>query len=83
MLPTGKFTSPANLLDGPTVNVSTRTATINWVTDRASDSSVEYGLSTGNYFSTEAANTNQDISHSVELNNLSAGTTYYFRFPMD
>ena len=79
MLPTGKFTSPANLLDGPTVNVSTRTATINWVTDRASDSSVEYGLSSGNYFSTEAANTNQDVSHSVELNNLSAGTTYYFR----
>ena len=35
MLPTGKFTSPANLLDGPTVDVSTRTATINWVTDRA------------------------------------------------
>jgi len=80
MLPTGKFTSPANLLDGPTVDVSTRTATINWG-DRAEpvDSSVEYGLSSGNYFSTEAANTNQDISHSVELNNLSAGTTYYFR----
>jgi hypothetical protein len=67
MLPTGKFTSPANLLDGPTVDVSTRTATINWVTDRASDSSVEYGLSSGNYFSTEAANTNQVVTITLML----------------
>jgi hypothetical protein len=79
MLPTGKFTSPANLLDGPTVDVSTRTATINWVTDRASDSSVEYGLSTGVYFSNNVSNNSQIDAHSITLNNLSAGTTYYFR----
>ena len=79
LLPTGKFTSPANLLDGPTTTVSTRTATISWITDRDSDSSVEYGLSTGNYFPTEAANTTQIISHSITLNNLNAGTTYYYR----
>jgi hypothetical protein len=79
MFPTGKFTSPANLLDGPTVSVSTRTATISWVTDRDSGSAVEYGLSTGNYFSTEAANPDQVVSHSITINNLQAGTTYYFR----
>ena len=79
LLPTGKFTSPANLLDGPTVTVSTRTATISWITDRDSDSSVEYGLSTGDYFPTQAANTTQIISHSITLNNLNAGTTYYYR----
>ena len=79
LLPTGKFTSPANLLNSPTVTVSTRTATISWITDRDSDSSVEYGLTTNNYFQTEAANTDQVIEHSITLNNLNAGTTYYYR----
>jgi hypothetical protein len=79
LLPTGKFTSPANLLDGPTATVSTRTATINWITDRDSDSSVEYGLSTNVYFNNDVANTTQTISHSITLNNLNAGTTYYYR----
>jgi hypothetical protein len=79
MFPTGKFTSPANLLDGPTVSVSTRTATISWVTDRDSGSAVEYGLSTGVYFDTDVSNTSQVVSHSITINNLQAGTTYYFR----
>jgi len=77
--PTGKFTSPANLISGPSVVATTRTATITWTTDRNSDSSVEYGLSSGHYFTTEAANTDQVTSHSVELNSLTAGTTYYYR----
>ena len=78
-LPTGKFTSPANLISGPSVNATTRTAAITWTTDRASDSSVEFGTSPGQYFSTEAANASQVTSHSVTLNNLNAGTTYYYR----
>ena len=49
------------------------------MTDRDSGSAVEYGLSTGNYFSTEAANPDQVVSHSITINNLQAGTTYYFR----
>ena len=79
LLPTGKFTSPANLISGPSVTTTTRTATITWVTDRDSNSSVEYGLSSGHYFTTEAANSAQVTSHSVELNSLNAGTTYYYR----
>lgn len=77
--PTGKFTSPANLISGPDVSDTTRTATITWTTDRDSDSSIEYGLSSGHYFTTQAANTDQVTSHSVELNSLTAGTTYYYR----
>ena len=79
LLPTGKFTSPANLISGPNVTATTRTATITWVTDRDSNSSVEYGLSAGHYFTTEASNNDQVTSHSVELNSLNAGTTYYYR----
>ena len=78
-LPTGKFTSPANLISGPNVVATTRTATITWTTDRDSDSSVEYGLSSGHYFTTEATTAAQDTAHSVELNSLNAGTTYYYR----
>lgn len=78
-LPTGKFTTPANLDSGPSVIPTTRSATINWTTDRASDSNVEYGLSPGSYFTTEAANNNQVSSHTISLNSLSAGTTYYYR----
>lgn len=79
LLPTGKFTSPANLVSGPTVSVTTRTATINWVTDRTSDSSVEYGISSGNYYPTQASNSDQVTAHSITINNLQAGTTYYYR----
>jgi len=77
--PTGKFTSPANLISGPDSSITTRTSTINWTTDRTSDSIVEYGLSSGNYFNTDASNSDQVTSHSVELNSLTAGTTYYYR----
>jgi hypothetical protein len=79
LLPTGRFTSPATLISGPSADTTTRTATITWTTDRDSDSSVEYGLSSGNYFTTQASNTSQVTSHSIGLNNLSAGTTYYYR----
>ncbi len=79
MYPTGKFTQPANLLAGPVTSVSTRSANITWTTDRTSNSSVEYGLSSNHYLPTAAANTDQVVSHDLTLNNLNAGTTYYYR----
>ncbi|HEY5442727.1 MAG TPA: fibronectin type III domain-containing protein, partial [Candidatus Saccharimonadales bacterium] len=83
LLPTGKFTSPANLLNGPTSTVSTRTATISWITDRVSDSRIEYGTTPGKYSATEAANSSQIVSHSLTLSDLQAGTTYYYRAQWD
>lgn len=78
-LPTGKFTSPPELVSQPVVTVSTRNATIRWVTDRESDSRVQYGLSSGNYFATEAASSAQTKTHTIELSNLDAGTMYHYR----
>lgn len=76
--PTGKYTEPASLTSNPNVsNVSTRKATIAWNTDRTSDSRIQYGLKSGQYFSTEAAISDQTTAHEVPLNNLAAGTTYY------
>lgn len=77
--PTGKYSTPAALVTAPTVTVSTRTATIKWVTDRDSDSRVQIGLASGQYAPTESASSDQVRSHEIELSNMTAGTTYYFR----
>lgn len=78
--PTGKYTSPATLVSGPTLNaVTTKKAVISWVTDRRSDSKIQIGLSSNNYFEAESAVSAQVTSHTVTLDNLAAGTTYYYR----
>jgi len=78
--PTGKYTSAASLTSGPDVeSVTTKKAVITWSTNRNSDSKVQYGTSSGNYFSEEVYNSTQTTSHSITLSNLKAGTTYYYR----
>ncbi|GAB4026676.1 MAG: hypothetical protein Fur0011_2860 [Candidatus Microgenomates bacterium] len=80
MLPTGKYTEAANLSSGPTVSkITTKKATIAWVTDRDSDSRVQYGTGAGDYFKEEPSSSDQVTDHEIELSNLSPGTTYYYR----
>lgn len=80
MFPTGKYTSPAELTSGPTVSlITTKSATITWSTNRASDSKIEYGKGSGNYFDEEPSNSDQLTEHSIKLTNLSPGTSYAFR----
>ncbi|MBP6994300.1 fibronectin type III domain-containing protein, partial [Candidatus Woesebacteria bacterium] len=80
LYPTGKFTEPANLVSGPTASdVTTKKATISWGTDRASDSKVQYGTSSENYFTEEPSNSTQITAHEITLNNLSPGTTYHYK----
>ncbi len=78
-IPTGKFTSPAALVSEPVVsNITTRRARVSWSTDRPSDSKVSIGTTSGSYSPSEVGNSSQVTAHEVDLNNLSAGTTYYF-----
>lgn len=80
MYPTGKFTDPAALVSGPTSSaITTKKATITWGTDRASDSKVQYGTSAGSYFTEEPSNSTQITAHEITLNNLSPGTSYYYK----
>ncbi len=80
MLPTGKFTTPADMTSEPTVsNITTKRARINWSTDRGSDSKISIGTSSGQYSPSEVGNSSQVTSHVIDLDNLAAGTTYYFR----
>ena len=78
-IPTGRFTSPAEIVTNPTVSVSTRTAKIRWATDRTSDSRIQIGTTSGTYQGTEASVSDQVKNHEVDLTNLTAGTTYYYK----
>ena len=78
-VPTGRFTEPAELVSSPSVNVKTRSATVTWVTDRESDSRIQFGTSSGSYFAAESAKSDQVKTHTIELNNLQPDTTYYYK----
>ncbi|MCA9324789.1 fibronectin type III domain-containing protein, partial [Candidatus Saccharibacteria bacterium] len=77
--PTGKFTEPAHILAEPIVNnITTKKARISWSTDRSSDSKIALGTKSGNYSPSEIGNSDQVSSHQIDLDNLAAGTTYYY-----
>jgi len=79
ILPTGRYTSPANLITQPTANnISTRQATIEWITDRVSDSRVAIGTEPGEYGVEEIAKSDQVSVHSIGLTGLNPGQTYYY-----
>ena len=69
-------TPPVIVGDVNVINVTDRSATIQWTTDEPSDTYVEYGLtkSYGNTF----VNTTVTTEHSVTFTNLLRATTYYF-----
>jgi len=59
-------------------NIASSAATINWNTDEAADSQVEYGLTTSYGISTPL-DPALVTSHAVSLSNLQANTTYHYR----
>lgn len=80
MTPDGKYVDAPVLSSGPAASsITTKKATIAWVTDRSADSKVQYGTSPGSYFSSEPSNSTQTTDHSISLTNLSPGTTYYYK----
>ena len=80
LLPTGKFTEPANLISEPeSGNTTTKRTKIQWTTDRVSDSKVSIGTQSGKYSASEIGSSDQVIIHQIDLDNLAAGTTYYYK----
>ena len=72
------LTSGAPVISGVSVSgVTSSSATINWTTDQATSSLVNYGTTTA-YGSSSALNSSLVTSHSVTLTGLAANTTYNF-----
>jgi len=80
LYPDGKFTTAADLTSGPTATgITTKKATISWGTDRTSDSKIQYGDDSSDYFDEEPSKSTHTTDHSIQLTNLSPGTTYYYK----
>lgn len=76
--PTGKYETAADLTASPSATVKTKSAIITWSTSRASNSFVKYGTSSGDY-GDEVGSSTQVTSHTISLDNLAPGTTYYYK----
>jgi phosphodiesterase/alkaline phosphatase D-like protein len=61
------------------ISVTKTSATITWVTDKAANSLVYYGVSAGIYSGTAGNGSDNVTSQSVSIYNLTPNTTYYFR----
>jgi|GEM_PF-462824 len=57
--------------------VGSSSATVTWTTNEATESQVEYGLTTA-YSATTTLNTTLTANHGVALSNLSSGTLYHY-----
>jgi len=79
IIPTGKWTAPADLESAPFVSsITTKKAQITWSTSRASDSKIAFGTKSGLYFEEEPSNSDQVTSHSINLSGLNPNTTYFY-----
>ena len=72
-------TTPPRIISGPSAQfISEQQASILWVSDEQSDSQVEYG-SDRNNLDRSVYDNDLLIRHSLQLNNLTKSTKYYYR----
>lgn len=78
LLPDGKWRVAPELVASQSATVKTKSAIVEWSTNRKSNSFVKYGKKSGAY-DNEAGSSNQVTLHSIPLNSLDPGTTYYYQ----
>jgi hypothetical protein len=71
-------TTPPTISSIAAGSITTSGATVTWTTNEASNTQVEYGL-TSSYGSQTTLNTSMVTSHSAQLSGLTAGTLYHYR----
>lgn len=77
--PTGRWTTPAELVTQPEIsNITPKKATITWTTGRTADSKVAFGTKSLEYFTEEPSNSSQVTGHTINLSGLNPSTTYYY-----
>ncbi|MBU6388943.1 fibronectin type III domain-containing protein, partial [Patescibacteria group bacterium] len=81
ILTSSEASIPPTITDGPTVdNITTTSATVNWTTDKPSNSVVSYGTESGKYLYQSGEIEDATLtSHTVNLTTLVRGTTYYYK----
>jgi len=72
--PTGKFTTPPNLISGPDITINPTSVIVKWVTDREASSFVQ--IKEGNTFVSEQGQTEQTTSHEVKVVGLKSQSNY-------
>ncbi len=81
--PIWEFTTTANDTEPPVisnvaaVNITDNSANIEWETDEAADSTVDYGEDTN--YGEQETDSSLVISHSILLDNLTPNTTYHYQ----
>jgi len=70
-------TQPPLIMSVLAANVTRNSCTITWNTDKAADSQVEYGVTSG-YGQQSALSTSFTLNHSVNLTGLTEDTPYHF-----
>ncbi len=76
--PAAPDTTPPTISGVGSSGVTANAATVNWTTNEASDTQVEYGTSTA-YGSSTVVNSVMVTSHSASLSGLTASTTYHYQ----
>ena len=80
IVPEGRFTEPPELISEIEMrDLTARSTSIHWVTDRVADSKVQIGLESNVYFDDEMYRSDLVANHRIDLTNLSPGTQYYYR----
>jgi alpha-tubulin suppressor-like RCC1 family protein len=77
--PTGRYTTPPNIIVQPEVVAKVSTAQISWVTDRESTSFIEFGEDINYGLEQGKQGGSKVTEHLVELAGLKPETVYYFR----
>ena len=78
--PTGRYTTPPDILVEPSSDATAFSATIQWTTDREGSSFVYYAKTqAGVSQSTGVGQPERGVSHTVTLTGLDADTTYYYQ----
>ncbi len=74
--PTGRYTTPPNLVSGPDISIGPTSIVVRWATDRACSSFVQ--IKEGNSFVSEQGQTEQVTSHEVKVVGLRSQKSYVF-----
>ncbi len=78
MYPDGKWETAPIMIASPSATVKTKSAIVEWATDRTCSSFVKYGKSSDDY-DQEVGSSSQVAAHEIDIIGLDPGTTYHYK----